>query len=44
MGTEWITPDGRWRVTAELANGVILLDFEELEEPNYNEYGQGQDE
>ncbi len=38
METEWITPDGRWRITAESVNGVILLDFEELEGFNENEY------
>jgi hypothetical protein len=37
METEWITPDGKWRVYAESVNGIIVLSFEELED-NENEY------
>lgn len=43
MDTEWITPDGRWRIYAESVDGMIVLSFEELEEFNENEYGREQD-
>jgi hypothetical protein len=37
METEWITPDGKWLVTAEVVNGVVVLDFEELDDLSYSE-------